>query len=67
MRIQHIAQAARGWPDDTDEAKREDKRILDKVEQHIHWRLWHGQVQRALDLIGETRAEIDAGTQERSV
>jgi hypothetical protein len=29
------------------------------VEQ-IRWRLWHGQVQQALDLIGDTVAALDA-------
>ena len=28
-------------------------RLADAVE-HVRWRLWHGQVQRALDLIAET-------------
>jgi hypothetical protein len=28
--------------------------------EHIRWRLWHGQVQRALDLIGDTVAVLDA-------
>jgi hypothetical protein len=27
---------------------------------HIHWRLWHGQVARALDLIGETWLRLNA-------
>jgi hypothetical protein len=28
--------------------------------EHVRWRLWHGQVQRALDLIGDTVAALDA-------
>jgi hypothetical protein len=28
--------------------------------EHIRWRLWHGQLQRALDLIGDTLAALDA-------
>jgi hypothetical protein len=28
--------------------------------EHIRWRLWHGQVRRALDLIGDTLAGLDA-------
>src|SRR3982751_4448227 len=53
MRIQHAAQAAKGWPADTPGQRADKARLADAVE-HIRWRLWHGQVQRALDLIGET-------------
>ncbi len=53
MRIHHVAQAVKGWPDMTDEDRQEGARLGDAVE-HIRWRLWHGQVQRALDLIGDT-------------
>jgi hypothetical protein len=53
MRIQHVAQAAKGWPADTP-GDREDGTQLANAAEHIRWRLWHGQVQRALDLIGET-------------
>ena len=53
MRIQHVAQAAKGWPADTP-GERADKARLADAAEHIRWRLWHGQVQRALDLIGET-------------
>jgi hypothetical protein len=28
--------------------------------EHVRWRLWYGQVQRALDLIGNTVAPHDA-------
>jgi hypothetical protein len=28
--------------------------------EHVRWRLWHGQVQRALDLIGDPVAALDA-------
>jgi hypothetical protein len=59
MRIQHVAQAVKGWPDITNEDRREAARFADAVE-HIRWRLWHGQVQRALDLIGDTVAALDA-------
>jgi len=34
--------------------------LADVVETHIRWRLWHGQVQRALDLIGETLSPLEA-------
>src|SRR5271165_4848705 len=30
------------------------------AETHIRWRLWHGQVQRALDLIGDTLGPLEA-------
>jgi hypothetical protein len=59
MRIQHVAQAAKSWPDDTLAEREEKVRLADTIE-HIHWRLWHGQVQRALDLIGETLVMLDA-------
>jgi hypothetical protein len=32
--------------------------LADDIE-HIRWRLWHGQVQRALDLIGEVLDKLD--------
>jgi hypothetical protein len=35
-------------------SKREDGTRLAEAVEHMRWRLWHGQVQRALDLIGET-------------
>jgi len=57
MRIQHVAQAVKGWPQTTVEDRGEGKRFADAVE-HIRWRLWHGQVERALDLIGDTLGQI---------
>ena len=59
MRFQHVAQAVKGWPDIRNEDREEGARFADAVE-HIRWRLWHGQVQRALDLIGDTVAALDA-------
>ena len=59
MRIQHVAQAAKSWPDTKQAERKEGARLADNVE-HIHWRLWHGQVQRALDLIGETLVMLQA-------
>jgi hypothetical protein len=59
MRVHHLAQAVKGWPDDTAENRAEGARLADLVEAHIRWRLWHGQVQRALDLIGETLAPLE--------
>jgi hypothetical protein len=58
MRIQHVAQAAKGWPADTPGERADNVRLADAVE-HIRWRLWHGQVQRALDLIGETLTSLE--------
>src|SRR3954453_4963232 len=60
MRIHHVAQAVQGWPDDTAENRAEGARLADVVEAHIRWRLWHGQVQRALDLIGDTLGPLEA-------
>src|SRR5664279_4440875 len=59
MRIQHVAQAAKSWPADTPAEREEGVCLADTIE-HIHWRLWHGQVQRALDLIGETLVILEA-------
>ena len=59
MRIQHVAQTIKGWPDNRNEDRQEGARFADAVE-HVRWRLWHGQVQRALDLIGDTAAALDA-------
>jgi hypothetical protein len=53
MRIHHVAQAAKGWPADRPGEHGDGARLADAVER-VRWRLWHGQVQRALDLIGET-------------
>jgi len=33
--------------------------LLAKTIERIRWRLWHGQVQRALDLIGDTIEELE--------
>jgi hypothetical protein len=61
MRIQHVAQAVKGWPDNGNDDRQQGARFADAVE-HVRWRLWHGQVQRALDLIGETMAALAAVT-----
>jgi hypothetical protein len=60
MRIQHVAQTVKGWPDATAEDRQEGARLADIVDQHIRWRLWHGQVQRALNLIGDTLEPLNA-------
>jgi hypothetical protein len=59
MRIQHVAQAVKGWPDITNEDRQEGARFAEAVE-HVRRRLWHGQVQRTLDLIGDTVAALEA-------
>ena len=61
MRIQHVAQAAKGWPDASAEDRKASARLSETIER-IHWRLWHGQVSRGLDLIGETMATLEATT-----
>ena len=59
MRIQHVAQAAKSWPDaSTDDCK--TAASLSETIERIRWRLWHGQVGRGLDLIGETMATLEA-------
>ncbi|MFL5338371.1 MAG: ISKra4 family transposase [Geminicoccaceae bacterium] len=59
MRIQHVAQTVKSWPDATANDTATGARFADAVE-HIRWRLWHGQVARALDLIGKTLVLLDA-------
>ena len=59
MRIQHVAQAAKGWPTETPGEREESARLADAVER-IRWRLWHGQVQRALDLTAATLTWLEA-------
>jgi hypothetical protein len=61
MRIQHVAQAAKGWPDASAEDRKAGTRLSETIER-IRWRLWHGQVRRGLDLIGETMATLEATT-----
>ena len=39
---------------------------LADIVEHIRWRLWHGQVRRALDLIGETLLPLNAAAEENS-
>jgi hypothetical protein len=63
MRVQHVAQTTRGWPITTDEDRQRGILFADAVER-IRWRLWHGQVQRALNLIGEKLDEIRKGLHE---
>ena len=59
MRIQHVAQTVSGWPTALAQGDQEGARIADAVER-IKWRLWHSQVQRALDLVAEDLAVLAA-------
>jgi hypothetical protein len=59
MRIQHVARAASSWPDELDDDRKAGARLTETIER-IRWRLWHGQVQRSLDLMGETKATLEA-------
>jgi hypothetical protein len=61
MRIQHVAQAAKSWPDTGVEDCEAGTRLSDTVER-TRWRLWHGQIGRGLELIGETMATLEATT-----
>jgi hypothetical protein len=61
MRIQHVAQAARGWRDASVADRKAGTRLSETMER-ICWQLWHGQVGRGLDLIGETMATLEATT-----
>jgi hypothetical protein len=65
MRIQHVAQTAKGWPD-VPAAKRETGADIAGAIERIRWRLWHGQVKRALDLIGETLVTLDTSARTAS-
>jgi hypothetical protein len=59
MRVQHVAQAAKSWPDAAESDCQAGARLAETIER-IRWRLWHGQVRRALDLTGETLIMLDA-------
>jgi hypothetical protein len=59
MRIQHAAQAAKSWPNTSAEECEAGTRLSETIER-IRWRLWHGQVGRGLELIGETITALEA-------
>jgi hypothetical protein len=61
MRIHHAARVAEAWPVGTPGEREDGTRLADAVER-IRWRLWHGRVRRALDLIGETLAWLEGMT-----
>lgn len=59
MRIQHVAQAAMSWPEASAGDREAGVRLTETIER-IRWRLWHGHVQRSLDLMEETKATLEA-------
>jgi hypothetical protein len=59
MRVQHVAQTAKGWPAASAGDRQVGAFLADTIER-IRWRLWHGQVKRAPDLIGETLVMLEA-------
>jgi hypothetical protein len=65
MRVQHVAQATTSWPDAT-ETDRQAGACLTETIERIRWRLWHGQVKRALDLIAETIVTVDVAADDKS-
>src|SRR5271168_4305059 len=65
MRIQHVAQAAKSWPDAAAQDCEAGNRLSETIER-IRWRLWHGQVRRGLELIGETTETLEAMTETTS-
>ena len=65
MRVQHVAQAATSWPDAMETDRQAGTRLAETIER-IRWRLWHGQVQRALDLIAETIVTVVVTADDKS-
>ena len=60
MRVQHVAQTVRSWPSASEADRRRGARFTETIER-IRWRLWHGQVQRAVDLICEALGRLERG------
>lgn len=58
MRVQHVAQAVNGWAAAEPDAAERTVTIADAVSR-VRWRLWHGQTERALGLIGDTLTDLD--------
>jgi hypothetical protein len=65
MRVQHVAQAVTSWPDTTETDRQAGARLTETIER-VRWRLWHGQVKRALDLIAETVVIVGATAEDVS-
>lgn len=59
MRVQHVAQAVKGWATAVPDAA-ERTTMLDDAVTRLRWRLWHGQTERALTLIGDLLTDLDA-------
>ena len=59
MRVQHVAQAVKGWATAEPAAAERTVPLADAVSR-VRWRLWHGQTERALGLIGDTLTDLDA-------
>jgi hypothetical protein len=59
MRIQHVNQATKSWPDVFADDRRMGTDLVEIIVDRLRWRLWHGQIARALDLIGETLITLD--------
>ena len=59
MRVQHVAQAVKGWATAVPDATERTTMLEDAVAR-IRWRLWHCQTERALTLIGDLLADLDA-------
>jgi hypothetical protein len=66
MRIQHAAQAAKSWPNTSAEECAAGSRLSETIER-VRWRLWHGQVGRGLELIGETMVTLEGMAETTSV
>ncbi len=65
MRVQHVAQAAKSWPDAAENDCRAGTGLAETIER-IRWRLWHGQVRCALNFIAETVATMDVAADDKS-
>jgi hypothetical protein len=59
MRIQHVNQATKSCPDVFSDDRRMGTDLVEIIVDRLRWRLWHGQIARALDLIGETLITLD--------
>ena len=53
------------WPDTTETDRNAGARVTETIER-IRWRLSHGQVKRALDLIAETVVTVDVAADDKS-
>ena len=66
MRIQHVDQAVKSWPEVSADDRQTGADLVEVIDP-IRWRLWHGQVARALDLIGETLVTLDGVTNSKEL